>query len=341
MADKIAKVQQETFNPFTPEFGKVPAYFAGREQVLSDILSTFEEQTMNLCALFVGPRGCGKTALLTYLGNEASRLGWVVANVSATPGMLEDIVQRTEESASHLIAASSEKRLTGVNEADIGLLITVDEVDVSLDEMSHLVSTYQHFVRENRKVALVMAGLPFHISSLLSGKSTSFLRRAQQFELGPLAPYAVEEAFRLTVEEGGRLINEEALGEAVEAIDGFPFMLQLLGYRAWRMHPDDAFLSVDDVRAGAQRAQRELEDRIFDVTYAELSRADRAFLAAMAQDGKTSRRIDLMERLGKPSGHISTYKKRLVQSGVIGETLDGDFYFALPGFKEYVERRQG
>ena len=75
MADKIAKVQQETFNPFTPEFGKVPAYFAGREQVLSDILSTFEEQTMNLCALFVGPRGCGKTALLTYLGNEASRLG--------------------------------------------------------------------------------------------------------------------------------------------------------------------------------------------------------------------------------------------------------------------------
>ena len=371
MADKIAKMQQDIFNPFTPEFGKVPAYFAGREQVLSDILSTFEGQTMNLCALFVGPRGCGKTALLTYLGNEASRLGWVVANVSAITGMLEDIVQRTEESASRLIAVSSEKRLTGVNiagvggatwdtksnmganwrtrmnslldrlgEVDIGLLITVDEVDVSLDEMSHLVLTYQHFVRENRKVALVMAGLPFHIYKLASERKEHVVfAPGSAVRVGPVGPYAVEEAFRLTVEEGGRLINEEALGEAVEAIDGFPFMLQLLGYRAWRMHPDDAFLSVDDVRAGAQRAQRELEDRIFDVTYAELSRADRAFLAAMAQDEKTSRRIDLMERLGKPSGHISTYKKRLVQSGVIGETLDGDFYFALPGFKEYVKRR--
>ena len=31
MADKIAKMQQDIFNPFTPEFGKVPAYFAGRE----------------------------------------------------------------------------------------------------------------------------------------------------------------------------------------------------------------------------------------------------------------------------------------------------------------------
>lgn len=43
-----------------------------------------------------------------------------MANVSATSGMLEDIVQRTEESALHLIAASSEKRLTGVNIAGIG-----------------------------------------------------------------------------------------------------------------------------------------------------------------------------------------------------------------------------
>ncbi len=371
MVDKAESRQQGTFNPFTPEFGKVPAYFAGREQVLSDVLSAFEEQATNLCALFVGPRGCGKTALLTYLGNEASRLGWVIANVSATPGMLEDIVQRTEESASHLIETLPEKCLTGVNiaglggatwnprgeseanwrtrmnglldrlgEAGVGLLITVDEVDVSLDEMSHLVSTYQHFVRENRKVALVMAGLPFHISSLLSGKNTSFLRRAQRFDLSSLAPYEVEEAFRLTVEEGGRIINEGALAEAVEAINGFPFMLQLLGYRAWRMHPDDAFLSIEDIRAGAQRAQRELEDRIFDVTYAELSKADRAFLAAMVQDEKVTSRADLMGRLGKPSGHISTYKKRLVQSGVIGETLNGDFYFALPGFREYIAGRE-
>lgn len=371
MADRTLKVRQEIFNPFTPEFGKVPVYFAGRERVLSDILTAFEEQRANLCALLVGPRGCGKTALLTYLGSEASRLGWVTANVSATSGMLEDIIQRTEESAAHVIDIGSEKRLSGVSiagiggatwdvhgagnanwrtrmndlldalgERGVGLLITVDEVDVSLNEMSHLVSTYQHFVRENRKVALVMAGLPFHISSLLSGKNTSFLRRAQRFDLGPLAPYEVEEAFRLTVEEGGRLISAEALDEAVLATDGFPFMLQLLGYRAWRMHPDDALLDIDDVRLGAQRAQRELEDRIFDVTYAELSRADRAFLAAMTLDAEVTSRTDLMKRLGKPSGHISTYKKRLIQSGVIGETLEGGFHFALPGFREYLVRRQ-
>lgn len=30
---------------------------------------------------------------------------------------------------------------------------------------------------------------------------------------------------------------------------------------------------------------------------------------------------------------------KLFRSGVIGDAFDGDAYFALPGFKEYVERR--
>lgn len=37
--------------------------------------------------------------------------------------------------------------------------------------------------------------------------------------------------------------------------------------------------------------------------------ADIAFLIAMAQDEKETTRADLMKRLGKPSSHISTYKK--------------------------------
>ncbi len=370
MADKSIQPQQMPVNPFTPEFGKVPVYFAGRERILSDLLAAFEDQATTVCALLVGARGTGKTALLTYLGNEAARFGWVAANVSATPGMLEDIIQRAEEGASHLVDVEPGGRLSSLSlagigsvswsrkdpaapnwrsrmnglldaldEEGVGLLITVDEVDVSLDEMSQLVSTYQHFVRENRRVSLIMGGLPFNILSLLNGRNTSFLRRARRFDLGPLADYEVEEAFRLTVENGGRLIGGAALDEAVRSINGFPFMLQLLGYRAWRVHPAEASVSLDDVRSGAQLAQQELEDRIFDVTYAELSRADRAFIRAMLEDEEASTRADLMKRLGKPSAHISTYKKRLVQGGIIGETADGSFYFALPGFREYLARQ--
>ena len=40
--------------------------------------------------------------------------------------------------------------------------------------------------------------------------------------------------------------------------------------------------------------------------------------------------------LKKSSGSISTYKKRLIEAGVIEEPLQGHFEFALPGFGEYV-----
>lgn len=45
-------------------------------------------------------------------------------------------------------------------EYSIGLLITIDEIDPNLEELIDFSATFQHFVREDRKVALFMAGLP-------------------------------------------------------------------------------------------------------------------------------------------------------------------------------------
>lgn len=221
-------------NPFTPSFGKIPPFMAGRTGLVEDMLQAFGGGigNPNLSSIFVGSRGTGKTALLFYLSSEASSRGWVCANVSAIPRMLEDIIERAQEASAHLREPEGRVKLTGVNvgqaialewkresvpkdnwrtrmnrslgelnEQDIGLLITVDEVRVELDEMARLASTYQHFVGENRKVALLMAGLPGKVSSLLRNDSISFLRRACRFTLGRIADSEIEEALRKTVEE--------------------------------------------------------------------------------------------------------------------------------------------
>ena len=370
MVDKAVTSGQPIINPFTPEFGKVPAYLAGRDSLIAQMTEAFDSDgnSPDLCTLVVGARGTGKTALLTYLGNEAERMGWIKAEVTAGPGMLEEILQQATAAAEHLVETEGKKRVKGVSmagiggiewendaapvptwrtrmsrlldllaEANIGLLITVDEVDPTLDEMIQLITTYQHFVRENRKVGLLMAGLPYNVDSLLSGKTTSFLRRASRFDLGSLNDAEVEEAFRLTVEEGGRVVEVDALQEAVAAIKGFPFMFQLVGFRAWNVNRGGAALEKDDVMQGARMANTELGQRIFDATYRELSKADRAFLVAMLPDAKSTTRESLMERLGKPSGHVSTYKKRLAKAGLITETPSGSLTFSLPGFREYLE----
>lgn len=359
-------------NPFTPIFGKVPPHLAGRERIVSDILAAFEspQNSPDRCTMFVGARGTGKTALLTYLGDRARECGWVTANVTAVPGMLDDILQQTVRASSHVIDAHSNVHLKSISiaaiggvswerrenapanwrssmselldqlaEQGVGLVITVDEVDPSLDEMTQLVTTYQHFVRENRDVVLLMAGLPHRISSLLSGEATSFLRRAARQNLGSVADYEVEEAFRLTVEEDGKTIDSQALQDAVRSIEGFPFMFQLVGYRSWKASGKRDIIGVDDVEVGARLARAELKDRVFDATFDELSPGDRTFLRAMLADETTTQQSDLRERLGKSSSHISSYKKRLLEAGVIEEPSRGSLVFALPGFRAYLDER--
>lgn len=72
----------------------------------------------------------------------------------------------------------------GFDQYGIGLLITVDEVSASLDEMISFAATYQLFVREGKRVGLLMAGLPHQVSALLRNQTVSFLRRSVQVQRG-------------------------------------------------------------------------------------------------------------------------------------------------------------
>ena len=66
--------------------------------------------------------------------------------------------------------------------------------------------------------------------------------------------------------------------------------------------------------------------------------ADGAFLEAMLVDEGPTLQSDVVRRLGKKSGHVSKYKKRLLQQGVIQERAKGRLEFCLPGFRDFLIR---
>ncbi len=362
-------------NPFTPTFGEVPLYMAGRKPLIDSFTRAFERQgrAPELTTLVSGARRTGKTALLTRVGEEAQAHGWVCASTTAVPGMLDDILAQATEAASALVETPGDKRrLTGIGIGQLvtldwekdedgavpttwrltmgrlvdslvplgsGLLITVDEVRPDLDEMVYLSAIYQHFVRERRRVALVMAGLPFNISTLLNDKTVSFLRRAQHQYLGRLPEFEIRDALQKTVASSGRTIDPDALDRSVRAVDGSPFMLQLVGYRMWDQHPEQPVITLADAEYGASLAAAEIKDRVLESTYRELSNGDLAFLAAMLSDEGDSSVRDIAERLGKSSAYTNTYRRRLLEQGVIGERRRGVVGFDLPAFREFLEEK--
>ena len=361
-------------NPFTPNFGQVPIHMAGRSFLISEMSTAFDNAPgdPNLTSILVGARGTGKTALLTCFANLAEQGGWLAVNVSCIPGMLEDVLEQTQRKASAFIEKDPEKHLSGISfgqvfglewerkeapdrnwrtrmadildvldELDIGLLITIDEVNPKLDEMIQIASVYQHFIREERKVALAMAGLPYKVSALLSDQSVSFLRRASQQRLGRIEDYEVELAFRQTVEAFDKTVDSKALEKAVAAIDGFPFMMQLVGFRSWQMSGDRTCIEVSDIEQGIELAGNDMKVRVLRATLDELSERDLEFLQAMLPDEELSATADIEKRLKKSPSHVSTYRRRLLEQGVIenrGRTRVG---FALPMLREYLPEYMG
>ena len=357
-------------NPFTPNFGSVPVWMAGRTRVIGDLLGALDQGVgnPNLCTLLSGDRGSGKTALLTYVSDHAREHGWVSVDVSAEAGMLEDIVQRTIESAQGFVRSSTTKvtsisvpalfsaswehtagfepnwrtRMNALLDqlalADLGLVITVDEVNPEIGELVSLVSTYQHFVRERRNVALLMAGLPNNVSSLLGNDDVSFLRRASRRRLGNVSQAEAEVALRRTIEFGGKGIEGGDLSVAAQSTLGYPYLMQLVGYHLWEASAGRDTISTDDVRDGVLIAKGEFEERVLESTCRALSDGDRRFLVAMLPDEGESRIADIAARMGVTSNYASHYRRRLEEKGVVSTHRRGVVGVDLPLLKDYVAR---
>ena len=185
-----------------------------------------------------------------------------------------------------------------------------------------------------------MAGLPSHVSSLLSNPSVSFLRRAAQHQLGRIANADVAYAFRATIEEAGKRIESDALDAAVTAIDGFAYMMQLVGFRAWNVADKSDTITLNHVQEGVELANSDFVSGVVKKTCDELSDGDLAFLTAMLPDGNAPSIISsIAERMGKDSSYARVCRKRLEGQGVIVALRRGYVSFLMPYLRDYLENK--
>jgi hypothetical protein len=104
-------------NPFTPTFGMVPPFLAGRDALLTTMRNAFAAGLgdPNLCTLIIGPRGSGKTALLSCIGDEAREQGWIVVDTVANDGMLDDILRHASAEAQQIADSPAKRHLSGLS----------------------------------------------------------------------------------------------------------------------------------------------------------------------------------------------------------------------------------
>jgi hypothetical protein len=358
-------------NPFTPVFGNEPLILAGRDRIIGDILKGLDngKGDPNRVTVFMGPRGSGKTVLLAKIATAAESRGWVGVHVTTSPRMLKELLEQVERKAAEFIHKKSKRRLSGIqvsgtgfslesvpdeeeswrirmsdyldtlNEQGIGLLITIDEVTPDEPDLIYLVSTFQIFIMEKREVALLMAGLPEKVMQMSLKDPISFLRRAFHRNLDPISQPEVRAAMKKTIEYVGREINSKALACAAEATQGFPFMIQLIGYHTFNQSERKS-ISLEDAHVGIEDAREDMETMILNATVKSLTERDRAFLDAMLQDEDESKMSDISSRLGIKPANADFTRKRLVKQGVIHQPRRGMVAFGIPMLRDLLAERR-
>lgn len=355
-------------NPFKPTAGAEPPVLVGRERVVQDFCDGIEEGVGAPARLMriTGPRGSGKTVLLTELGDVAKTFGWTVIDVVASGNLtdkikraLRDRLPRADVSLRAnlgLIAAQADF-IEPADQPDIrevlteatarltakgsGLLVTVDEIqDGSEDEIRELAVAVQHLIRERQNIAFAFAGITTGVMNLINGRSLTFLRRAKAEELAAIPVAEVAGSFEQTFSQRGIDASEALINKMASATQGYAYLIQLVGYgvfaEAKRHATESLTLTEEDCDNGIARAYRDFDNAVLLPALDELPQRAIEYLLAMTQDEEKSGTGTIARRMGLEPSQLTATRRLLIGRQVIEAPSRGLVRFAIPRLREYL-----
>ena len=364
-------MMSELKNPFNPQFGRRPQTFLGRNDLTSHLVMSYDNfNSPERTTIVSGLRGSGKTSLLSDISFRLDdNQDWIVINLACNDNLLSNIIeliklkieQRSLNTPSinkiaiktPLVDVEVEKAKTeyksfyptflkileDLKKLEIKLLIIIDEVNNS-KSMQEFASTYQLVIREEYEVALLMAGLPQHVDSILNDKVLTFLWRANHIRLSLIDPYFMKVAYKEEFQKRNTVIEPDALDYAYLSTAGYPYLYQLIGYNLWGQEIGDNRITLKEVKKATELSKGSLFQNVYSIMFRDLSKVEQQFILTMASHDMPVETKTIRDSLNKRSSYINSYRERLLRAGLIDALSHGTFQFALPFFKEYLNEQE-
>lgn len=217
-----------------------------------------------------------------------------------------------------------------------GLLLLIDEIQATSPEMRELATTYQQLVGDGKNVAIAMAGLPHAISSVLNDDVLTFLNRAKKFRLGSIDLPKISLFYSESFEKIGISISAEDIMASAKATRGYPYLLQLIGYYLVQYAGESKTIDAGTTKLAINSAVEDLVGSIHKPCLKPLTKSDFRFLNAMIPDSGPSMISDIKTRLNVSQGTVQSYRRRLIDAGVIASEQWGTVEMIVPYLREYL-----
>lgn len=267
------------------------------------------------------------------IGGERNRIvGGSVGALGFSAGLQFSDQMQKDKSFGYKMLSLAER----INEHGHGLLILIDELQANSADLRQLLISYTEMVGEGRDVAIVLAGLPAAVSSVLNDRALMFLNRANKTTLGPLAEGDVDAFYAHALREAGLAITPELRRKASQAAQGSPYLLQLIGYNLVQYAKPTGVVTDEVLEDALISSQASFEEDVCQTTLAALSDKDIEFLDAMSLDRGPSRVSDVAARMGVTDDYMQKYRKRLISAGIISPARRGYVEFTAPFLASYL-----
>ena len=291
----------QNINPFKPGTGKLPPYLAGREDEQNLFKTLLGELSVGVSpsapTVMYGPRGMGKTALLSWFKDEVGqsevegnpiRVEWITPNELHSPLDLRKSLLPTSswfmEKLGNLKKFSGGVGLYGAT-ANAGvelresmvrgfaktiieknkkrpLILLLDEahkMDSGL--CNDLLNVYQTVSKE-MPLMLVLAGTP-GLRNFLRTVGATFVERSEMVSLGRLDAQPAADAISKPFEDEGIEITNDALSIIVESSQCYPYFLQVWGSSLWEEAKKENVMCITDEQVEAVKPAVSIKKKRF------------------------------------------------------------------------------
>lgn len=347
-------MESKANNPFNITFGELPENFIPRGTEVEQITNAFNSENPESKAFVItGPRGSGKTVLLTYLkALFDNKDNWITANLNPYGNMVEQLCAKIYDNGKikHLFVKAEfnfsfngidfsihgenpvssadvllEKMLAHLKKKGMRVLVTIDDV-ICNDNMKYFVHAYQSLIREKYDLFLLMSGLYENIADIENDKGLTFFIRAPKIHVEKLSLVAITNSYMRLLS-----VEEETAIKLSKLTNGYAYGFQLLGNLLYRND-----LKLNDELM--ENFDSTLEANVFRLIWEKLSKKDKEVLVIIAEGNNEISKI--LEAGNITNSALQVYKKRLYQAGLLDISTRGKISFTLPRFKEYVLLRK-
>ena len=269
-----------TGNPFRPGDGQSPPYLAGRENEqnrIREILANMangESPAANM--VMYGPRGMGKTALVSWIGNEAEKTG--KNNLSLRAIQTSPTIFPSLQSLWNKLISDDWKKKFWPDQLQLGglgnkivwnskapseddlvsvlieeckerpLVLLMDEAHTMDSRFCQDLLNISQQARMQAPFFLVLAGTP-GLMQYLKTVGASFVERSKKMGIARLDAQAAADAIVKPLNEHGIEIDDSSLAQVVEDSQHYPYFIQLWGAALWDIAKENNLqtLTVEEV----------------------------------------------------------------------------------------------